>query len=68
MATDTPPADAGECRRSVVRSSPEVPFSGFYSRANAAAEAATTKGEFRKLGGSSADYTHDLKHKFITEL
>ncbi|KAH8051400.1 hypothetical protein JL721_11145 [Aureococcus anophagefferens] len=31
-------------------------------------KAATTKGEFRKLGGSSADYTHDLKHKFITEL
>ena len=38
MATDTPPTDAGERRRSVVRSSPEVPFSGFYSRANAAAE------------------------------
>ena len=38
MATDTPPTDAGERRRSVDRSSPEVPFSGFYSRANAAAE------------------------------
>ena len=38
MATDTPPTDAGERRRSVVRSSPEVPFSGFYSRANAATE------------------------------
>jgi hypothetical protein len=38
MATDTPPTDAGEGRRSVVRSSPEVPFSGFDSRANAAAE------------------------------
>jgi hypothetical protein len=37
-ATDTPPTDAGERRRSVVRSSPEVPSSGFYSRANAAAE------------------------------
>ena len=38
MATDTPPTDAGERRRSVVRSSPEVQFSGFYSRVNAAAE------------------------------
>jgi len=38
MAIETPPTDAGERRRSVVRSSPEVPFSGFYSRANAAAE------------------------------
>ncbi|KAH8061971.1 hypothetical protein JL722_3930 [Aureococcus anophagefferens] len=31
-------------------------------------KAATTKGEYRALGGSSADYSFDLKHKYITEL
>ena len=29
MATETPPTDAGERRRSVVRSSPEVPVTVF---------------------------------------
>ncbi|KAH8064903.1 hypothetical protein JL722_1792 [Aureococcus anophagefferens] len=31
-------------------------------------KAATTKGEYRALGGSSTDYSLDLKHKDITEL
>ena len=31
-------------------------------------EAQTPADEYRALGGSAADYSFDLKHKYITEL
>ena len=59
-----PPRLGDDARLEVQQANPKLVGSKSYERYELY-KAATTKGEFRALGGTAADLSHDIKHGFV---